>query len=170
MVTTSWNLSEASHSLSSLKLDSESCFSDVFQVVACDCTIYRLIELQGSHGWIRTGGCSVQKDTNRDRSEWGNLQLDRSMTILVLHAVCFLAISRVHKFKRLFVLIIRGGLAVFGKSGNISPRILCSKGLFISFEHPKGFFALGGDYYDTGVFLTDSQHSYSFSYSTSKDI
>ena len=59
MVTSSWNLSEASHSLSSLKLDSESCFSDVFQVVACDCTIYRLNELQESHGWIRTGGCSV---------------------------------------------------------------------------------------------------------------
>ena len=94
----------------------------------------------------------------------------RSMTILVLHAVCFLAIGRVHKFNRLFVLIIRGGLAVFGKSGDISPRILCSKGLFLPYEHPKGFFALGGDYYGTGVFLTDSQHSYSFSYSTSKDI
>jgi hypothetical protein len=43
--------------------------------------------------------------------------LDRSRTILVLHAVCFLAMGRVHKFKRLFVLIIRGGLVVFGKSG-----------------------------------------------------
>jgi hypothetical protein len=59
----------------------------------------------------------------------------RSMTILVLHAVCFLAIGRVHKFKRLFVLIIRGGLAVFGKSGDISPRILCHKGLFVPYEH-----------------------------------
>jgi hypothetical protein len=49
------------------------------------------------------------------------------MTILVLYAVCFFFHKQGSQIQRLFVLILNGGLVVFGKSGGISPRILCSK-------------------------------------------